>query len=362
VLELKQAEQRFVFVDMPEPPLLSLGRRFSAPANFRTQSSRNDNAALMARDPDGFNRWEAGQILARDVLLEMAQAALAGRSPAPDAILIDAIGEVLARADDDRAFAAQMLVPPLESELAMVMKPADPDALYAARTGFLRAVAQTHKHAFERLYESLQDHGSYNPDAKSAGRRALRNVCLRYLTSADDAEAAALAHAHYRAASNMSDMMAGLAQLTRMDSPARDTAFAHFHDRFRNDALVLDKWLALQASSPLPETANGVRALMGHPFFDIKNPNRVRALIGAFAGNHLRFHGANGEGYRLVGEVLRTLDGINAQVAARMAGAFENWRRYDTNRQAQMRAELEAILAMPNHSSNIFEVATKMLG
>jgi aminopeptidase N len=361
VLELTGAEQRFVFVDIPEKPLLSMGRRFSAPATFRTQSSRNDNAALMARDPDGFNRWEAGQMLARDVLLEMAQAAL-GRTPAVDAIVVDAIGDVLARANDDRAFAAQMLVPPLESELALVMQPADPEALHAARNGFLRAVAQAHKHAFAHLYQSLASDGPFSPDAESAGRRALRNVCLRYLTSADDEDAAELADAHYRATSNMSDMMAGLAQLSRMDSRRRDAAFAHFHDRFRTDPLVLDKWLALQAFSPLPGTANGVRALMHHPFFDIKNPNRVRALIGAFAGNHLRFHAADGEGYRLVGEVLRTLDGINAQVAARMAGAFENWRRYDANRQALMRAELEAMLAMPNRSSNIFEVATKMLG
>jgi aminopeptidase N len=316
----------------------------------------------MAHDPDGFNRWEAGQTLARDVLLEMARTAIAGRKPEPEPILVDAVGEVLARADEDRAFAAQILVPPLESELAAVMQPADPEALFAARTGYLRAMAQAHGDAFRRLYHSLADSGPYRPDAESAGRRALRNVCLRYLTAADDDEAAALADAHYRAASNMTDMMAGLAQLARMDFRRRDDAFAHFHDRFRNDALVLDKWLALQASSPLPGTANGVRALMHHPFFDIANPNRVRALIGAFAGNHRRFHAADGEGYRLVGEVLRTLDGINAQVAARMAGAFETWRRYDKDRQGLMRAELEAILAMPDRSSNIFEVATKMLG
>ena len=362
VLELTEAEQRFVFVDVPERPLLSIGRRFSAPAIVRTPLRREDHAALMACDPDGFNRWEAGQKLARDVLLEMAQMASAGGTANPDPVFLDAIGEVLAGAEEDPAFAAQMLVPPLESELALVMQPADPEALYAARTALLRAVARSHRRAFAGLYESLHDEGPYRPDAAPAGRRALRNVCLRYLTAADNAEAAEFADAHYRAATNMSDMMAGLAQLTRMDFPERDEAFAHFHDRFRNDALVLDKWLALQASSPLPGTANGVRALMHHPFFDMKNPNRVRSLIGAFAGNHLRFHAADGAGYRLVGEVLRTLDGINAQVAARMAGAFENWRRYDKQRQSLMRAELEAMLAMPDRSSNIFEVATKMLG
>ena len=147
-----------------------------------------------------------------------------------------------------------------------------------------------------------------------------------------------------------------------MESPCASAAFAHFHDRFSSDPLVLDKWMSLQAGSPLPGTADAVRALMKHPAFDMKNPNRVRALIGAFSGNHLRFHAADGKGYALVGEMIRTLDPINPQVAARMAGAFENWRRYDDKRQALMRAELEAILALKGLSPNLFEVAGKILG
>jgi aminopeptidase N len=253
-------------------------------------------------------------------------------------------------------------MPPLESELALAMQPADPEAIHAARTGLIRAVAAAHRAEFERLYDSLDGGGRFSPDAASAGRRALRNACLRYLTAADDGEAAARADRHYRAASNMTDMMAGLAQLARMNGPQREQALAHFHDRFRGDALVLDKWLALQAASPLPGTVHSVRALMEHPFFDITNPNRVRALVGAFSGNHLRFHAANGEGYALVGNTLRQLDLINPQIAARMAGAFENWRRYDAGRQALMRDELKAMLAMPERSSNLFEVAAKMLG
>jgi aminopeptidase N len=157
-------------------------------------------------------------------------------------------------------------------------------------------------------------------------------------------------------------MIAGLAALSRMNSPLRDAAFLHFHDRFRADPLVLDKWMSLQAGSSLPGTVAEVRALMKHRAFDMKNPNRVRSLVGAFAGNHLRFHGKDGEGYRLVGETIRALDAINPQVAARMAAAFENWRRYDPERQAKMRAELDAALKMPGLSSNLFEVVTKMLG
>src|SRR6185436_19626020 len=214
-----------------------------------------------------------------------------------------------------------------------------------------------HRDRLAKLYEHMRDAGDFSPDARSAGRRALRNACLRYLTAADDEAAAGLADAHYRTASNMTDMIASLAALTRMESPLRDRAFTHFHDRFRGDPLVLDKWMGLQAGSPLPETVTAVHGLMKHPVFDLKNPNRVRALIGAFSANHLRFHNADGSGYRLVGDVIRGLDPLNPQVEARLAGAFESWRRYDPGCQTQMRAELSAIRDLPGLSPNLLEVA-----
>ena len=358
VLEITAPEQRFVFVDVAEEPMLSVGRGFSAPAVFKVPSDRKAMAALMGRDSDAFNRWEAGQSLATDILKQMA----AGSTAAPDAVYIDALGEVLARAEEDIAFTAQMLMPPLESELALAMTPPDPDAIHAARTALIRAVATTHGAHIEALYRKLDSKSTFAPDAASAGRRALRNVLLRYLSAADDENAAALADAHYRAATNMTDMIAGLAALTRMESPRRDAAFAHFHDRFATDPLVLDKWMSLQASSPLPGTVNRMRALMKHPAFDMKNPNRVRALVGAFAGNHLRFHAGDGQGYALVGETIRALDGINPQVASRISAAFEAWRRYDDRRQALMRGELETTLKLSGISANLFEVVTKMLG
>ncbi len=351
VLELTTDRQRFVFVDVAEEPLLSLGQDFSAPAIFRNPLGRAQRATLMGKDGDAFNRWEAGQTLATEIMLEGA-----GNSD-----YIAAIGDVLVRAEEDPAFAAQMLMPPTENELASKKTPVDPSAIHAARLALVRAIVLAHRDRLARLYEHMRDAGDFTPDARSAGRRALRNAALRYLTAADDEAAAGLADAHYRTASNMTDMIAGLAALTRMESPLRDHAFTHFHDRFRGDPLVLDKWMGLQAGSPLPETVTAVRELMKHPAFDIKNPNRVRALIGAFSANHLRFHDGDGSGYRLVGEAIRTLDPVNPQVAARMAGAFESWRRYDQGRQAQMRAELAAIRDLPGISPNLFEVAGKML-
>jgi aminopeptidase N len=279
-----------------------------------------------------------------------------------DPLYVAAIGEVLAHAAEDMAFAANMLSPPQESELAMAVAVIDPEAIHAARKKLIRTVAAAHHGKFERLYASLAAHGEFSPDAASAGRRALRNAALRYLTAADDEDAAALAFKHYHFAANMTDMIAGLAALARMTSPQADDAFARFHARFAKDPLVLDKWMALQAASPRPDTVARVRALMGNPAFDIKNPNRVRALIGAFSANQLRFHAADGSGYALLGETLRTLDKINAQVAARMAGAFETWKRFDEKRQGLIRYELEAILKLPGLSSNMFEVVSKMLG
>ena len=352
VLELTEPRQSFVFTDVGEAPLLSLGQGFSAPAIFRTSLSCADRARLMGKDEDAFNRWESGQILATQIMLE-------GEKPGD---YLAALGDVLTGAEADPAFAAQMLMPPTESELAARAKPpADPDAIHAARTGLIRAIASAHGARLATLYEHMRPDGDYSPDAASAGMRALRNTCLRYLTAADDEAAAGLAEAHYRSASNMTDMIAGLGALTRMESPLADKAFTHFHDRFRSDPLVLDKWMALQAGSPLPETVESVKALMKHSAFDIKNPNRVRALIGAFSVNHLRFHSADGSGYRLVGSVIRELDPINPQVAARLAGAFESWRRYDGARQALMRQELEAIRALDGISPNLLEVAGKML-
>jgi aminopeptidase N len=357
VLELTGNFQRFVFVDVEEEPLLSLGQGFSAPAIFRTPHSRQDRATLMGKDSDAFNRWEAGQDLAAELMLEVSGVARADG----DVSYISALGDVLAQAEQDPAFAAQMLVPPTESELAAKRTPVDPDGLHIARVALVRAIADAHRSRLAKLYEAMRESGAYSHDSAPAGRRALRNAALRYLTAADDEAAAALADAHYRSATSMTDMIAGLAALGRMDSPLRGAAFNHFHDHFRADPLVLDKWMSLQAGSPRPETVDEVAALMRHPHFDIRNPNRARALIGAFSANHLRFHSKDGSGYRLVGQVIRTLDPINPQVAARLAGSFESWRRYDSQRQRLMQDELEAILRLPGISPNLFEVATKIL-
>jgi len=359
VLELQKAEDTFVFEGVSEEPVLSIGRGFSAPVVIKTPADRKTRAFLMRCDSDPFNRWEAAQQLSTEVLLEMMSA----KKPAPDLTYIEAIGEVLSHADTDPAFIAMILMPPSESELALARAPADPEAIHAAREALIRAVAQAHGKALRGLYERLEQRGPFRSDAETAGKRALRNTALRFLTSDNDEKAAILADAHYRAATNMTDMISGLASLTRMASSRREAAFQHFHDRFRSEPLVIDKWMGLQAMSPLPDTIERVRALTQHPAYSLKNPNRVRSLIGAFAtGNHLRFHAASGAGYKLVAEVVRALDAINPQTAARLISAFESWKRYDEKRQRLMRRELENIGKVEGLSANLFELIGKMLG
>jgi aminopeptidase N len=359
VLELTRASQTFHFIGVAQRPLVSLGRGFSAPANFVTGLGPDELSFQMQSDQDAFNRWEAAQKLSTRILLAAAKA---GGKLANEHPYVEALGAVLRDAEDDPAYAAFMMLPPLDSELALQMNPVDPDGIFAARIGLIRAVAAAHGPRIRALYDMMTTPGVFDPGAKPAGRRALRNASLRYLTAADDEAAATLADTHYRAATSMTDMIAGLAALTRMNSPKKAAAFAHFHDRFKNDPLVLDKWMSLQAGSCLPGTVDEVKRLMSHAAFSMKNPNRVRSLIGAFAGNHLRFNAGDGSGYALVGDVIRQLDAINPQVAARMAGAFETWRRYDEKRQALIKTELEKIKALPGLSENLFEVTTKMLG
>ena len=363
VLELQKPEETFVFTNVAEEPVLSIGRGFSAPVVIKSPATRETRAFLMARDTDAFNRWEAGQQLSTEVLLAMVSAVQAKKTPAPDSVYLEAIGQVLANADADPAFTAQMLIPPSENELAQARTPVDPVAIHAAREALIAAVAHCHGNALHKLYAHLKPHGAFSTDAASAGKRALRNTALRFLTAANDEKTAELADEHYRAATNMTDMIAGLASLSRMASAKREAAFQHFHDKFKSDPLVIDKWMGLQAMSPLPDTIARVRALMKHPAYSLKNPNRVRSLVGAFAAaNPLRFHDVSGAGYKLVGDVVRALDAINPQTAARIIGAFESWKRYDEKRQQLMRAELTEVTKRNDLSANLFELITKMLG
>ena len=210
-------------------------------------------------------------------------------------------------------------------------------------------------------YERLEDAGEYRTDAAAIGRRALRNACLAYLAAAG-AEGVALARAQFDAATNMTDSLAALTVLAATDGADREAALSAFHACWRHDDLVLDKWFSIQATSPRPQTVEEVRALAGHPDFDLRNPNRVRALVGAFAAaNQVRFHTASGAGYRFLADTVIALDPLNGQTASRLVGPLGTWRRQDEARQALMRAELERILEANGLSRLTYEKISKAL-
>ncbi len=363
VLELTEARQRFVFTDVPAAPVPSLLRGFSAPVTVRFDYSDTQLLHLMAHDSDPFNRWEAGQALATRVLLAGVDHIRAGQAMTVPPEYLEAIGRTLADGARDPAFAAETLQLPAEGYLAECMDIADPDAIHKARMHLMHEAATRYRTRFEAAFRHFSVAGPYSPDAAASGRRALRNAALGYVCVIDDPTARALAFLEFRRAENMTDAMAALACLACSAGPERERALALFHDKWKDEALVIDKWFRVQATACLPGTLERVKALAAHPLFDLKNPNRARALLHAFAlDNPLHFHAADGSGYRWTAEQVVALDRLNPQVASRLARAFDRWKKYDAGRQAHARAALESIRAVEGLSSNVGEVVGRALG
>ncbi len=362
VLLLRQPHETFVFIDVPVAPVPSLLRGFSAPVTLQTDLGDEALCFLMAHDTDPFARWDAAQGLARKHMLGMVDRRRAGEPLTLDSGFIDAFGAVLASDTPDRAFLALMLELPSETLLAESMAEIDPQAVHEARRCARRALARAHRARLQAHYETLADPGPYGTDPASVGRRSLRNLCLSYLMELDDESVWQLALTQLADAGNMTDAIAALTTLSNSECPRRVDALAEFYRRWRDEPLVIDKWLSIQACSRHSDTLDVVRSLTGHEAFSIRNPNKVRALLGAFAsGNPLCFHRADGAGYRLIGGYVREIDRLNPQVAARLAGAFSQWRRYDETRRELMRAELETTLRASSLSPDVFEIVSKTL-
>jgi aminopeptidase N len=360
-LLLNAAEQSFIFENVPVVPVPSLLRGFSAPVKLAGVPLAQLQF-LAAHDTDPFVRWESGQQYATHLLLEMAAVWRRGETPAFEHGLIDALAATLRQADADPAFAAEALVLPGEAFLADQMAVADVDAIHAGRNIARTAIGRALHAALRATYERLTETGEYSIDGAAIGRRALRNACLGYLAADAEAEGIARAKAQFDAAQNMTDVLAALAVLSGIDCPERRAALDAFHARWRNDDLVLDKWFAIQAMSPLPGTPDAVRALAAHPDFDLKNPNRVRALVSSFAsGNQVRFHDPSGSGYRFLSDIIIRLDPTNSQVAARLVPPLGQWRRVEPARQVLMKLELQRILDAPGLSKGTFEMASRSI-
>jgi len=340
-------------------PVVSALRGFSAPVNLTTDAPSKDGYVLLAADPDLFNRWEAGQVLARDLILARA----AGK---PDEVGEERYAQALERALKDQsaddAFKALLLVPPSEPDLAIATTPADPAAIHAAREA-LRARMAAHLDATLRdLHSRLQEPGAFSPDAAQAGRRALRNAAIELMSANPTPFNREQARAHFEGAGNMTDAIGGLNALMEIGGEAFETALADFYDRWRDEPLVIDKWFALQARDPSEGALGRVMGLTAHPAFDARTPNRLRALVATFAAyNVANFHDPSGAGYRFLADQVLAVDSFNPNVAARLLEPLGQWARYAPELGALMREQLERITRSPGLSKNVFELASKAL-
>ncbi len=375
VLSLTEATQTFVFEAIAAAPVASLLRDFSAPVMLEFEQTDAELAHLMAHDSDAFNRWEAGQRLATRILLAGIAAGGAGTDWIPESF-VAACGRVL---DDglsgDPALAAEALNLPAEAVLAEAVvargQAIDPDSIHAARVGLRRQLAAQLREKFEAVWAALAPSEAYAPDGAQVGRRALRNTCLTFLGESDTAYlktsvvprlTAQLTPGGNMTDGNMTNQMAALATLANLDLPESQAALADFYARWQNEALVVDKWFSVQATSRLSNGAARVRTLMQHPAFGLKNPNRVYALVRGFCGaNPRHFHAADGSGYALAADVISELQAINPQVASRVARSFDRWRQFDPARQAHARAALERIAAVENLAKDVAEVVGNAL-
>jgi len=363
LLELGKRTETFRFKDVPSRPVPSLLRGFSAPVNLTIDHSEADLQFLMANDSDLYNRWQAAQEYATRVLVAAVKAVRADKTPAPPDAFIAALGITVANHDLDPGYRAQFMFLPSESDIARVLgRDVDPLAIHLARKTLRKAIGSSLQAVLRDLYQRYEVKGAYSPAAEFASCRALRNAALGYLTSRGRREDIARVAAHFQHARNATDELNALAMLAELRSPERTRAFARYYERWKDDHLVIDNWFAYQAVSPLASALAQVEKLARHPLFSLKNPNKVRALIGTFAvANPVTFNRPDGKGYAFVAERVLELDGFNPQIAARLLSAFRSWKMLEPQRRRLAKKTLGQIAKTKPLSPDVVEIVGKML-
>ncbi len=361
-LQVTDTHQQFVFKDIKQKPIPSLLRNFSAPVKLNYNYIDDDYVFLIANESDTFNRWDAGQRFATDWLLD-AIVALNTQTKFPDASkFIRALSVVLRDQSIDAAFKAEMLIMPQESYLADFIQPIDVDAIYQVRRQLQLSIAEALESLLLEVYQTNQISGDYQYNAEDMGKRRLASICLLYLNMLEKEEYVALAKQQFQRANNMTDTMAALEAVNDLDHEFRQQAIDQFGEQWTDDALVMDKWFSMQARSRRPEVLTTIVSLLEHSTFSIKNPNKVRALIGVFSmANPTAFHNKDGSGYRFLADKIIQLNALNPQVASRLVKPLIDWKKYDDTRQNLMQAELQRIKSTPDLSKDVFEIVDRSL-
>ena len=360
LLLLEEERQSFTFKNVPAAVVPSLLRDFSAPVKVHYPWTVQQLEHLISHDADTFSRWEAAQQLAQDSILKLVETRAAGGSMVLESGLLSAFSGLLADREADPALLAETMILPTEDYLAEQMEVVDVDGIHVAREFVRSSLAQALSTEFRMRYDELNDGRVYSKSPAAMAARSLKNVCLSYLVKAPGSDD--LASRQFEGSDNMTDTLAGLRGLVMEGSAEAEPALKSFEDKWKDDALVSDKWFAMQAIRPAHDTVETVKSLMGHPSFSIKNPNKVRSLIGVFSMlNPTGFHAPDGSGYRFHADQVIALDSINPQVAARMASAFNRWVRYDNDRKALMKEQLERINAVSGLSPDTSEIINSAL-
>ncbi|KAL9167532.1 hypothetical protein ABFS82_05G104300 [Erythranthe guttata] len=361
VLRVTKKEEEFVFSDIRECPVPSILRGYSAPIRLDSDLTDADLYFLLANDSDEFNRWEAGQVLARKLMLSLVSDFQKNEKLVLNPQFLLGVKSILCDSSLDKEFVAKAITLPGEGEIMDIMEIADPDAVHAVRTFIRKQLATELRDEFLNTVKNNRSSEQYEFNHTNMARRALKNIALAYLGSLEDEEITELALHEYKTATNMTDQFASLAALDQNPGKTRDEVLADFYDKWQHDFLVVNKWLSLQASSNIPGNIENVRKLLNHPAFDIRNPNKVYSLIGGFCGSRVNLHAKDGSGYKFMGEMVLQLDKLNPQVASSMVTVFSRWKRYDETRQNLAKAQLEMIMAENGLSENVFEIVSKSL-
>ncbi|MGZ8219189.1 aminopeptidase N [Methylomagnum sp.] len=363
VLHLKATEERLRFVNLPAKPVVSALRGFSAPVKLHQERNYEELAFLFAHDSDFFNRWDAGQQLATQVMLKLVEQPATSLSAAPlEPMLVKAFRHLLGGEWTDLSYLALLLTLPAEEYVSAAMKLIVPEAVHAARQHVKRELARLLAPDFQRLYQAHHRDEFDRFDAETVGRRRLKNTCLAYLSELDTGEVHELGLRQFREARTMTDRIAALSAIVNSGNPDKQACVTEFYEKWKNEDLVVGKWFTLQATCYLPGTLDRVKALLAHPAFDLKTPNHVRSLIGTFAqSNPVNFHTKDGAGYTFLADHVIELNAINPQIAARLLTALTPWRRYDSDRQRLMCQQLQRIAGTANISKDVYEVAMKSL-
>ncbi|PSS04188.1 Puromycin-sensitive aminopeptidase [Actinidia chinensis var. chinensis] len=361
VLKITKKEEEFIFSDISERPVPSLLRGYSAPIRLDSDLTDSDLFFLLANDSDEFNRWEAGQLLARKLMLNLVADFQQNKPLNLNPKFVHGVKSILCDSTLDKEFIAKAVTLPGEGEIMDMMDVADPDAVHAVRSFIKKQLASELKEEFLLTVKNNRSSEQYEFNHPNMARRALKDIALGYLALLKDPELTELALDEYRSATNMTEQFAALAAIAQNPGKTHDDVLADFYDKWQHDFLVVNKWFALQAMSDIPGNVEKVKNLLNHPAFDLRNPSKVYSLIGGFCGSTVNFHAKDGSGYKFLGELVVQLDKLNPQVASRMVSAFSRWRRYDETRQSLAKAQLEMIMSSNGLSENVFEIASKSL-